>query len=254
MTVLGVVGGIASGKSLVSRELARLGAEVIEADQLGHEVLREPAVEAAARARWGSEVFGPDGYLHRPAIAERVFQPGESGTRECEFLEQLMHPRITARMRGRIEQCGGALKYESLTPNQSLSPTLSVGKGNELMVLDAALLLEAGWQEFCDAIVFIEAPRDVRFARAQARGWTEEEFSARESAQMSLDEKRRRANLVIDNSGNSMPTDIIAELSWRGLPVLIVTNSKPAMCALAGFVPWALSGARTLVRCSPRWR
>ena len=69
------------------------------------------------------------------------------------------------------------------------------------MVLDAALLLEAGWDKLCERLAFVEAPPEVRLARATARGWTAAEFAAREAAQESLDFKRRRADVIIDNSG-----------------------------------------------------
>ena len=67
-------------------------------------------------------------------------------------------------------------------------------------MLDAALLFEAGWERICDAVIFLEVPREIRLQRALARGWSEADFAAREAAQMPVDEKRQKADFVIDNS------------------------------------------------------
>jgi dephospho-CoA kinase len=84
-------------------------------------------------------------------------------------------------------------------------------------VLDAPLLLEAGWDELCEKIVFVEAPREARLARARARGWGEEDFAAREGAQESLHRKRARADAIIDNSGSPERTQAQVEQFWASL-------------------------------------
>ena len=83
--------------------------------------------------------------------------------------------------------------------------------------MDAALLLEAGWDQWCEKTVFVEAPREARLARAMARGWKEEEFAAREAAQESLDRKRARADVIIDNSGSPQRTQAQVEQFWASL-------------------------------------
>jgi dephospho-CoA kinase len=90
--------------------------------------------------------------------------------------------------------------------------------GVSAAVLDAAVMLEAGWADWCDKLVFIDAPRTIRLARALARGWKEEDFNAREDAQESLDFKRHRADVVIDNSGSTEQTRLQVE---RCLPTLL---------------------------------
>ena len=72
--------------------------------------------------------------------------------------------------------------------------------GATVVILDAALLFEAGWDRHCDAVIFLEVPSEIRRKRAQSRGWTLDEFAAREAVQMSIDEKRQKADFVIDNS------------------------------------------------------
>ena len=182
MQVIGVLGGVASGKSLVARQFAELGAGVLDADRAGHEVLEIPSVETAAVARWGERVLGADGRIDRAKLARIVFGRTSEAKREREYLERLTHPEIGRRLAdlaGRLSEAGTAIA-----------------------VLDAPLLLEAGWDSFCDRLVFVDAPRPVRVARALARGWSEEDFAAREAVQQSLDRKRERADIVVDNSGS----------------------------------------------------
>lgn len=201
MLVLGIVGGIASGKSLVSRELERLGAEVIDADRLGHQVLLDPAVEALARERWGAAVFDAQGRLDRRLVAQQVFAPGQEGERERQFWEQVTHPRISARMRDRISE-------------------LAALGDTDVVVLDAALLLEAGWHEYCDQILFIDTPIEQRLERAKSRNWTAADFAAREAAQIGLEEKRAQAQVVIDNAGSAEKTLAQVQRFWKTLPEL----------------------------------
>ena len=84
-------------------------------------------------------------------------------------------------------------------------------------MLDAPVLLKAGWDKFCDLILFVDATREQRVARAASRGWTEAEFAAREAAQEPLTEKRRRANWTIDNSGSSDQTFAQVRQFWQTL-------------------------------------
>jgi dephospho-CoA kinase len=197
MRIIGVTGGVASGKSLVAGQLARLGAAVLDADRAGHEVLRLPDVEAAARQRWGDGVFAPDGRIDRARLAHIVFAAGSDAPRERAYLEQLTHPEIARQLKQQAE----ALAAE----------------GVGWAALDAALLFEAGWDKLCEKTVFVDAPREARLARAAARGWDEEDFAAREGAQESLDRKRARADVMIDNSGSPQRTQAQVEQFWASL-------------------------------------
>lgn len=184
--VIGLLGGIGSGKTLVAHQLAELGACMLDADQAGHEVLELPEVKQAVLGRWGSRVVLPDGRIDRHRLAEIVFSPSGEGVAHRRFLEQLTHPRIARRL---VDEAKRRAR-----------------EGLRVAVLDAPLLLEAGWDKLCDILVFVEAPQPVRLARVQARGWSAEELADRESAQESLDAKRRRADWVIDNSGSPQHT------------------------------------------------
>ena len=99
MHLIGLLGGVASGKSFVARQLAAWGAGVLDADRAAHEVLREPATEEAARARWGERVFGPDGRIDRSKLAQVVFSPLPEGVKERAYLEKLIHPEVGRRLR-----------------------------------------------------------------------------------------------------------------------------------------------------------
>ena len=195
MRVIGILGGVASGKSLVAQQLAQLGAGVLDADRCGHEVLRMPRIESAARERWGDEIFGADGRIDRAKLAKIVFSDPPTGPPEREYLEGLTHPEI-GKLLNRQAQAMAA-------------------KGVLAAVLDAPLLLESGWDSLCSMLLFVDAPRRLRLARANNRGWSEEDFMAREGVQESLDSKRRRADALIDNSGSPEHTQAQIEHFWH---------------------------------------
>jgi dephospho-CoA kinase len=143
MLVIGVAGGVASGKSVVCRELGRLGAVVLSADQIGHQVLEEPAVRESIREAWGDEVFTAEGKINRRALADRVFAPGPDGAGELARLERITHPRIGSRLKEEIDRAAEG--------------------GAPAVVLDAAVMFKAGWHRLCNRIVFVDAPRDAGY-------------------------------------------------------------------------------------------
>jgi dephospho-CoA kinase len=191
--VVGLIGGIGSGKSRVAEAFVRRGARVVSGDEAGHEALRRPEVTAWAAGRWGRAVLDEQGNVLRPKVAEIVFWDAE----ELKALEGVVFPLIRARLRQQLDE--GARDP-------------AVG----LLVLDAAVLLEAGWNELCDRIVYVHAPRDVRLQRlARQRGWTEKEVAARERAQLPLAEKASRADDAVDNSGSPEQTEQQVDALWR---------------------------------------
>jgi dephospho-CoA kinase len=198
MKIIGILGGVASGKSLVADEFRRLGAKVLDADQVGHEVLRETGVIRAARERWGDAVLDENGQIKRSNVAKIVFAPPPHGPGELAFLEQLTHPRISNRLQQEIAR-------------------LRQSRDVEVVILDAPVMLKAGWDRFCDHILFIEAPRDLRLERARERGWSDAIFAAREAAQEPLETKRAAASHVIDNSRSIDMTRQQVESVWQSL-------------------------------------
>ena len=181
MHVIGIIGGVASGKSLAAQIFADLGAEVLSGDQIGHEVLGDPEVTAAARDRWGETILDGAGQIDRSRLAAIVFRDGDEN--ELRFLENLTHPHIAHRLQEAIDDLSA--------------------RGVRAVVLDAAVLLKAGWDEMCDGIVFLDTPLEIRQAFALNKGWDETELARRESNQFPLDVKRSRADWILDNSGSA---------------------------------------------------
>jgi dephospho-CoA kinase len=198
MVVIGVTGGVASGKSLVAQELGRLGAAVLEADQIGHAVLRDPVVRTALCARWGAGILDAAGEIRRSVVAEKVFAPPPDGPRELAFLEQWTHPRIATRMADQLR----ALAQQGET---------------RVVVLDAAVLYKAGWDSLCDIIIFVDADSGMRAARARQRGWSDEQWRAREAAQTAPALQRARADVVLDNGGSRDELVAQVEKFWHSL-------------------------------------
>lgn len=177
--IVGVVGGIGSGKSLAAALIAGQAGRVINADALGHEALEQPQERQQVIGRWGEAVLGPDGKIDRRKLGKIVF----ADLTELRALEKIVFPWIGRQIQEEIERA-------------NRDPAA------RLIVIDAAIMLEAGWGP-CDRIVFIDVPREQRLARLNAqRGWTEAELAAREKAQWSIEEKRRRAHDVIVNTGD----------------------------------------------------
>ena len=165
---------------------------MLDADKIGHAVLDELGTILKVKQEWGDRVIR-DNRVSRKDLAAIVFDP-ETGADQLEKLEAMTHPRI----------------------RQCLIDRLAVLKSEEsrAVVIDAPLLFEAGWDELCDKVVFVECELEIREARALGRGWSREEFRNREASQMSIDEKRRRATDLIDNSGDLEQTRLRVNRVW----------------------------------------
>jgi dephospho-CoA kinase len=165
--VLGLTGGIGAGKSTVAEFLAKMGCVISNSDAEGRAALREPVIRDTLVSWWGEAVLDDAGEIDRRAVAEIVFRDTEQRRR----LEALTHPWIRAR---RDEQ------FAAAPPD---TPAL---------VIDAPLLIEAGLDRECDAVLFVDAPYELRLERLRRhRGWDESELKAREESQLPLDDKRK---------------------------------------------------------------
>jgi dephospho-CoA kinase len=179
LPVIGLAGGIGSGKSEVARLLAARGCYVIDSDAAAREVLQRPEVRDELVRWWGRGILGTDGSVDRRAVAKIVFADPEERRR----LEGLVHPLVRARRGELIEEARR--------------------RGAPAAVIDAPLLFEAEVDRECDAVIFVDAPRQERLRRVrESRGWSKEELERREGAQMPLEEKRRRSTYVVENAGD----------------------------------------------------
>ncbi len=180
--VIGLVGGIGAGKSSAARLLADRGGAVIDADALGHEALEQDVIRRAVLDRWGerANLLRPDGRIDRRALGRVVF--GNSAERNA--LEGLVFPYIR-------ERAGAAIAAAQAQP------------AARFVVLDAAVMLEAGWDGVCDKVLYIDAPRAARLDRVAARsGWTENDLIAREAAQWPAARKKAAADAVVANDAD----------------------------------------------------
>jgi dephospho-CoA kinase len=179
--IIGLAGGVGSGKSFVARVLAEQGYLVIDSDRHVSEAYRRADVRRTLRKWWGKEIFLPDGQLDRAAVAKKAF--GNPAQRKR--LEKLLHP-LVARMRQRVMR-------------QAAREAQVLG-----FVWDAPLLFEASLAPQCDAVLFVHAPRRLRLKRVrQERGWTAAELARREKSQLPLDKKRKMSDYMVRNTAGA---------------------------------------------------
>ena len=179
--LVGLIGGIASGKSTVARLLQDRGALWIDSDRLAHQVLNSDEAIALLRARFGDDIVLANQQVDRSRLASFVFGDSSSARANKKWLEELIHPRVRAITEQRIAQAGSDYSF---------------------IVIDAPLLIEAGWAERCDRVLFVDAPQTLREQRAAERGWSTDELHKREAGQLPLAEKKQRATDIVSNSGS----------------------------------------------------
>lgn len=195
MVVIGLTGGPGTGKSTVASILARRGAAVIEADRLGHQAYA-PGTEGwrTVVEAFGPEIVGPDGTIDRRRLGAIVFSDPEKLRR----LNAIIHPIIRRLITEQLER----FRRE----------------GVRVVVIEAALLFEAGWEDLVDEVWVTEAPAEVAIARYVARtGLPEAEVRRRVAAQLDATEKVRRAHRVIDTSGTLAAVERQVERLWDEL-------------------------------------
>ena len=194
MRIIGLTGGIGSGKSTVSGMLRDLGAAVVDGDMGARAVVEpgEPALREIVK-EFGESVLRPDGGLDRRAVAERVFSDEAARLR----LNAITHPRVREWMAARVGE--------------------AVGGGAEIVVMDIPLLYESTLGDEVSEVIVVWVPMEVQAQRAMSRGMDEGDVQARIRAQMPIDDKRRRATHLIDNSGSIEATRAQVQSLWRQL-------------------------------------
>ncbi len=180
MPVIGLTGGIASGKSTVLKVFKRMGAVIIDADMLARKAVR-PGMTGwhAIKARWGKKVFHKNGRLNRAALAAIVFK----NTAERKALNAIVHPEVF-----RMEK-------ELIAAHQRRTK-------KTVIVVDAAVMLESDSQKWKDAVVVVAAEEKWQLARLMKKGMKKRDALARIRAQMPLREKLKYADYVVENNGS----------------------------------------------------
>ncbi len=180
LVVVGLLGGVASGKSTVAREFEKKGAAVLDADRMVHDLLNESPTIREIEQQFGKETVAADGSVDRKVLAAKVFQNPE----QRKKLESILHPQVRQRIASELA-------------------ALRKSRRVQMAILDVPLLMEGGLIESCEKVVFVNSPISNRRERAKkTRGWSEAEHALRESAQGNLEAKKKRADFVLENSGS----------------------------------------------------
>ena len=196
--VVGIVGGVGCGKSTLVDAVAELVAErrvagstvdvlVVDGDAVGHEVRDLPEVREQLVERFGRDILDEDGSVDRFAVAQRVFAADDGGRADLAWLNATMHPVMREEFTRRMEATAA-----------------------DLVLFDAAILLETGWDDLCHEIVFLDVDESDRLARVQERGWDEATWRQREASQWPLEKKSAHATLLAD--GSLPPETVAADL------------------------------------------
>jgi dephospho-CoA kinase len=192
--VIGLLGGVASGKSTVAAEFGRLGCGVIDADKISHKILDKEDVSAKIVSVFGAGMLDPAGRIDRKKLGDTVFADAE----KLSALTSIIHPVVLARSEQLIEQYNAQDEIKAI-------------------VLDMPLLVEVGWEKRCDKLIFVDCSRRKRLDRAKKIGvFDERQLKIRENLQMPLDRKAEVADNTIDNnSGLSELARQVADIFSR---------------------------------------
>jgi len=177
--IIGILGGIGSGKSTVASELGKLGCKVIDGDNIAHKALDRKDIKQKIIALFGEGVSCPSGRIDRRKLSDIVFADAD----KLLSLNRMIHPLVLKRT-------------EELIKRYSRQNQLKA------IVLDMPLLVEVGWAKRCDKLIFVGCKRRLRVDRAKKMGFDENQIKIREKFQISLDSKTDIADNLIDNNSD----------------------------------------------------
>jgi len=177
--IIGILGGIGSGKSTVAAEFAELGCKVIDADKIAHKLLDESTVKEKIVDLFGKAILESTGKIDRIKLAKVVFPDAD----KLSSLTRIIHPLVLKRAEELIEQYNRQNQVKAI-------------------VLDMPLLVEVGWAERCDKLIFVDCRQKIRADRAKKLGFDENQLKIRENFQISLDNKVSLADNTIDNNSD----------------------------------------------------
>ncbi len=194
--ILGILGGIGSGKSTVTDMFAALGAQTLDADAIAHQLIETEEAKSTLRQWWGEEIITPEGKVDRTKIARKVF----SDAAELVRLNNLIHPGV----RKEIEEAIAKFMAEN-------------NDEKKLLVLDVPLLASSTLKDFCDEIIFVNSDESLRESRTRLRGWSREDLKQREACQVPENDKKKLAGFIINNSGSLDETRQQVEALYQDL-------------------------------------
>ena len=176
--IIGILGGICSGKSTVAGEFAKLGCKVIDADKIVHELLDKTDIKEKIHNLFGEAVLDSEGKIDSKKLAGVVFANAD----KIRSLNKIIHPFVLERTEELIEKYNGQREVKAI-------------------VLDMPLLAEVGWDKRCDKLIFVDCKRELRIERAKKKGvFDENQLKIREKFQISLDNKVSITDNTIDNN------------------------------------------------------
>ena len=177
--IIGILGGIASGKSTVAAEFAKLGCKVIDADKIAHKLLENKAVKKEIVDLFGRTILDSTGRIDRKRLGGVVFSDAD----KLSSLNGIIHPLVLQR----VEELMG--RYDRQNQVKAI-------------VLDMPLLVEVGWAKRCDKLIFVDCRKKIRLNRAKKMGFDKNQFKIRENFQISLDNKVSLADNAIENNSD----------------------------------------------------
>jgi len=176
--IIGILGGVGSGKSTIAAEFAKLGCKVIDADKIAHELLEQKAVKEKILSLFGEGILDSAGKIDRKGLADIVFANAD----KLSSLNKIVHPFVLGRAEELIKRYNRQNQVKAI-------------------VLDMPLLVEVGWAERCDKLIFVDCRRQLRVNRARKLGiFGENQLKIRENFQISLDNKINITDNIIDNN------------------------------------------------------
>ncbi len=176
--IIGILGGVGSGKSAVAAEFAKRGCAVIDADEIAHNLLDKKDLRKRIVARFGREILDSKGQISRRKLAGLVF----ADAKKIKALNKTLHPLVLKEVTKLIKKANGQSKVKAI-------------------VLDMPLLMEVGWANRCDKLIFVKCRQQIRAKRSQKKGiFSIEMLKNRENYQISLDKKESIADNTIDNN------------------------------------------------------
>jgi dephospho-CoA kinase len=178
--IIGILGGIGCGKSMVAAGFGKLGCGVIDADKIAHEIVEKPKIKKELLKLFGNDIINANGKIDRRKVAEIAFK----SPAKVAQLNRITHPPVLVQIEQLIEEYNRQFCIKAI-------------------VLDVPLLAEIDWTKRCDKLIFVECGREKRFGRSQKNGLLDEDkIKIREKFQISLDRKKKIADYIVDNNVN----------------------------------------------------